>query len=137
MDDDDFKNLFGTSPKDLHKDLEDITPSESRVRSNADDVIDAVGDLIQKPAKIACPKCGNPHLNKRRPLSGGVTIYFCTKCQFKFEGPNISPARLHTGTQRSPKGPYYRPSGKPNRADKHSPKYRTKGKPISSFKKED
>ena len=136
-DDDDFVKLLEGSPENLHKDLESITPSESRVRSNADDVIDAVGNLVQKRAKISCPKCGNKHLTTRRPLSGGVTIYFCTSCAFKFEGPSISPVRLYDEAKRSAEGPYYKPSKKLNKQDKHSPKYRNKGKPLSSFKKED
>jgi len=137
--DDEFDELFRDrkAVKDLHKDLETAVPKQSGQRSNADDVIDAIGPKTRRSQKTICPKCGSEEFSKRKPISGEV-ILRCRGCGFKLVKPsNVRQRMVVTKVKALPtSGPYYsqKPKSSTTKIDKNTPKYRRKGKP---FKKGD
>ena len=136
----DLDDLLDPRPiSEFHKDLQHSTSENSGApRSAADEVIEVVGDIRAPRRREECPECKSTEFERRKPLSGSIT-FRCRDCNFKWYGAPRSPAPLVLSRIGSPQvqvsGPYYRDTRGLPPADKHEPKYRRKGKSLTSLKK--
>lgn len=107
-------------------------PKTAASRSNADKVLDAIGEVERpKKAKYECLDCGGTRNTTRRAL-GGPLIRVCLDCgskQFSGSGRGMHPIIDPGHSQGQGRGPI---AGSLNKTVKHKPSnqpsYRSKGK---------
>jgi hypothetical protein len=116
--------------EDFHQAEQKTVAAENKMRSAADDVIDALGGISRKPKpKVTCAKCKGTEFNTFRPLSGPV-VKQCATCGTRTYGASRSPVWMsEVGHAQGVGGAYYRGSEvAPVATETHSPRSRTKSR---------
>jgi ribosomal protein L37AE/L43A len=122
--------------EDFHQAEQKAVPGQSKMRSAADDVIDALGGVKHRAkAKKACPSCKGTDFNVTRPLSGPA-VSRCTQCGHKLFGASRSPAWMAEPVHgQGAGGAFYRSyESAPSPTETHAPKSRMKGRNYADLK---
>jgi hypothetical protein len=124
---DDFEPYFPEEPEEEPEDASQtpipVVPSETRrLRSRADDVVDAMeGRPLGRRKKLVCV-CGAESFRTIRPVGGGVVSKQCKKCR-KVIPWGSTPSSFPPAARRT-EGPFLGESFDP--PDRTAPTYRSR-----------